>query len=62
MFKPYFILGFGAGILIAAFCARSWRVLFAPENFIAATTVVAYAGCIALFCPDYITQIYPAGP
>ena len=59
MFKPYFILGFGAGILAAAFCARSWRVLFAPENVIAAATVIAYVIFIYIFYPAYFTQIYP---
>ncbi len=59
MFKPYFILGFGAGVLAAAFRARSWRMLFAPENFIAAAMVAVYAGGISLFYPDYFTEIYP---
>lgn len=59
MFKPYFILGFGAGILAAAFYARSWRALFAPENFIAAAMVTAYVAAISVFYPDYFTQIYP---
>jgi hypothetical protein len=59
MFKPYFILGFGAGILAAAYQARSWRALFAPENFIAAAVVIAYMLFIYLFYLAYFTQIYP---
>ncbi len=59
MFKPYFILGFSFGILAAAFYARSWRVLFTPENFTAAATLAVYTGSIALFYPNYFIQIYP---
>ncbi|MBX9711445.1 MAG: hypothetical protein K2X60_10470 [Xanthobacteraceae bacterium] len=59
MFKPYFILGIGTGIIAAAACARSWRALFAPENFVAAAMVAVYTASIYLFYPDYFTQIYP---
>ncbi len=58
-FKPYFILGIGAGIAMSSFYARSWRTLFAPENIIAAAIVVATSIGIAAFYPDYFTLIYP---
>jgi hypothetical protein len=58
-FKPYFVLGIGAGIVTAALHARSWRVLFAPEHLIAAVLVALYAAFTALAYPDYFTTVYP---
>jgi hypothetical protein len=58
-FKPYFVFGVGFCILTAAVQARDWRVLFAPENWIAATLVVIHAACIVAFYPEYFTLIYP---
>lgn len=58
-FKPYFVLPIGAGIVAAAVMARSWRVLFAPEHWIAAVLIVAYGGITWLMFPDYFTVIYP---
>lgn len=58
-FKPYFVFGVGLCILTAAAQARDWRVLFAPENWIAAGLVVIHALCTAAFYPEYFTLIYP---
>jgi len=58
-FKPYFVFAAGFCILTAAAQARDWRVLFAPENWIAAALVVIHAICIVLFYPEYFTLIYP---
>jgi hypothetical protein len=58
-FKPYFVFAVGFCILTAAAQARDWRVLFAPENWIAAALVVIYALCIVAFYPEYFTLIYP---
>ncbi|HMM93184.1 hypothetical protein [Bradyrhizobium sp.] len=58
-FKPYFVFGVGFCILTAAAHARDWRVLFAPENWIAAALVVIHALCIVTFYPEYYTLIYP---
>jgi len=58
-FKPYFVFGVGFCILTAAVQARDWRVLFAPENWIAAALVVIHAVCIVAFYPEYFTLIYP---
>lgn len=58
-FKPYFVFGVGFCILTAAAQARDWRVLFAPENWIAAALVVIHAVCIVAFYPEYFTLIYP---
>ncbi len=58
-FKPYFAFAVGFCILAAAARARDWRVLFAPENWIAAALVAVYAACVFLFYPEYFTIIYP---
>ncbi|ANW05117.1 hypothetical protein [Bradyrhizobium icense] len=58
-FKPYFVFAVGFCILTAAAQARDWRVLFAPENWIAAAFVVIHALCIVAFYPEYFTLIYP---
>jgi hypothetical protein len=58
-FKPYFVFAAGFCILAAAAQARDWRVLFAPENWIAAALVVIHALCIVAFYPEYFTLIYP---
>jgi len=58
-FKPYFAFSIGFCILAAAAQARDWRVLFAPENWIAAALVLINGACIYLFFPDYFTIIYP---
>ncbi|WP_108520207.1 hypothetical protein [Bradyrhizobium algeriense] len=58
-FKPYFVFAVGFCILTAAAQARDWRVLFAPENWIAAALVVIHGICIVVFYPEYLTLIYP---
>ncbi len=58
-FKPYFAFAVGFCIFAAAAQARDWRVVFAPENWIAAALVVVYGICIFVFYPEYFTIIYP---
>ena len=58
-FKPYFAFACGFCILTAAAQARDWRILFAPENWIAGALVVINAACIYLCFPEYFTVIYP---
>lgn len=58
-FKPYFALGVGSAIFAAAAHARQWRVLVAPENWIAGGLVVAYALWVYVSFPAYFTLIYP---
>lgn len=58
-FKPYFACAVGFCILTAAAQARNWRVLFAPENWIAAGLVVIYGISTFVFFPEYFTTIYP---
>jgi hypothetical protein len=57
--KPHFVFAVGFCILTAAAQARDWRVLFAPENWIAAALVLIYALGIAVFYPEYFALIYP---
>lgn len=58
-FKPYFAFAVGLCIFAAAAQARDWRVLFAPENWLAAGLVVIYGICTLVFYPEYFTIIYP---
>jgi hypothetical protein len=58
-FKPYFAFACGFCILSAATRARDWRILFAPENWIAGALVVINAVSIYVCWPEYFTVIYP---
>ncbi len=58
-FKPYFALGVGAAIIAAAMYARQWRIVLAPENWIAGVLVVAYALWVYVAFPAYFAVIYP---
>ncbi len=58
-FKPYFALGVGAAVFAAAATARQWRIVIAPENWIAGVLVVAYALWVYVAFPAYFTEIYP---
>lgn len=58
-FKPYFAFAPGFCILAAVAQTRDWRVLFAPENWIAGLLVVISSASVFVFYPDYFTVIYP---
>jgi hypothetical protein len=58
-FKPYFAAAVAAGPLVAALRQRSFRVLLAPENCIAAVALLAYAVSSALLFPAYFTDVLP---
>ena len=58
-FKPFFTVPAALCILFAATRARSWRTLFAPENFIAAALVIAVSVGTYVFYPEYFTITYP---
>jgi hypothetical protein len=58
-FKPYFAFAVGFCGLMAAAQARDWRVLFGPENWIAAAFVAINAAAIGVFFPEYFTIVYP---
>ena len=58
-FKPYFALGVVLGILTAAILGRSWRIVFAPEHWLAAVLVIGYGSFTAMVFPDYFSHLYP---
>lgn len=58
-FKPYFALALLCAVAAAALYVKSWRVVLAPENFVAAGFVAVYAAATALVFPDYFTVIGP---
>ncbi len=57
--KPHFALAFAASACVAAASARSWRILFAPENFIAGAIVILYLAHIPMFYPAYGHDLRP---
>jgi hypothetical protein len=58
-FKPHFAIGIFCGLAALAIYARSWRILFAPENFIAAAIAAIYVLCTIVFYPAYLSVIVP---
>ena len=58
-FKPYFALAILCCVGSLAVHQRNWRLLVAPEFFIAAAIIGIYAACTAIFFPDYFTIIGP---
>jgi hypothetical protein len=58
-FKPFFAAPVILCILLSALCARSWRVLFSPENVIAAALVIAFSAYTYIAYPEYFTLTYP---
>jgi hypothetical protein len=58
-FKPHFAVGIFCGLAAVAIQARSWRILFGPENFIAAAVVALYAVCVVVLFPDFLSNIAP---
>jgi hypothetical protein len=58
-FKPFFTVPAALCILFAAIRARSWLMLFAPENIIAAALVITVSVGTYIFYPEYFTVTYP---
>jgi hypothetical protein len=58
-FKPHFAIGILCGLTAVAIQARSWRILFATENFIAAAVVAAYALWVVVVFPELLSDIAP---
>jgi hypothetical protein len=57
--KPYFVLAVVFAAAASAIHARSWRPIFALENWIGATIALLYAASVFVFFPDYISHILP---
>lgn len=57
--KPYFVVAIIGSAAVAAWSARSWRVLFAIEHWIAAAALAAYAALVWLAFPAFIADMLP---
>jgi hypothetical protein len=58
-FKPHFAIGIFCGLAALAIYARSWRILFVPENWIAGAIGAIYALCVVRFYPEFLLVIAP---
>jgi hypothetical protein len=58
-FKPFFAVPVALCIVLTAVRARSWPVLFAPENLIAGGLVTAFSCFTYVHYPEYFTVTYP---
>ncbi|WP_246774211.1 hypothetical protein [Bradyrhizobium diazoefficiens] len=58
-FKPFFAVPVALCMLASAVRARSWLVLFAPENIIAGVLVATISVGTYLLYPEYFTVTYP---
>ena len=57
--KPQFALGLAPALIVLVVRAGSWRLLFAPENWIAGTLAAIYGASVFLFYPAFISDIAP---
>ena len=57
--KPHFALAIACAVVFCALHRRSWRLLFVPENWIAAAIAVAYGICVVVFYPAFLTDVMP---
>jgi hypothetical protein len=59
MIKLYFVIPVLLVAVVAAVCAKSWRVLLALENWIAAALFLAYGAAVAALFPAFTTDLLP---
>jgi hypothetical protein len=57
--KPHFVFPILFVSVAAAYCARSWRPLFALENWISAALAALYGAWVVLFFPEFIYEWIP---
>jgi hypothetical protein len=57
--KPYFVVAVVLPVGVAAYQARSWRVVIALENWVGAAIAAAYGVSVILFFPDYVSNVLP---
>lgn len=57
--KPHFAIPVGLAAAAAAYACRSWRVLFAPENWITGAIAVAYGAYVIAAYPEFIHDVMP---
>jgi hypothetical protein len=58
-FKPHFVVPFLCCLGVAAFHLKSWRIIFAPEHFMAAAVIAGYGACMVAFFPEYFAVMAP---
>jgi hypothetical protein len=58
-FKPHFVVPFLCCLGVAAFHLKSWRIIFAPEHFIAAAVIAGYGACMVALFPEYFAVMVP---
>jgi hypothetical protein len=57
--KPHFALAIILAAATAAYHAKSWRLLFAPEHWIAGGIIAIYGASIFVFYPQFISDVLP---
>ncbi len=57
--KPHFVPAIVLVALVAAFSAKNWRVVFAPENWIAGGMLAVYAALTFVLYPEFVEMILP---
>jgi hypothetical protein len=58
-FKPHFVIPVLCCLAVAALHLKSWRIIFAPEHFIAAGVIAGYGACMVAFFPEYFAVMAP---
>jgi hypothetical protein len=57
--KPYLGLGVAAAVIAAAYAAKSWRVLFGVECWVAGAIVAAYGAVVMIEFPHFAADMVP---
>ena len=57
--KPQFALGLAPALVVLVAHTRSWRLIFAPENWVAGTLAAVYGASVIVFYPVFVTDITP---
>jgi hypothetical protein len=57
--KPFFVAPIVCMAAIAAYSVRSWRSIFALENWIAAGLLAAYSAAVLIAFPEFIRDVTP---
>jgi hypothetical protein len=58
-FKPHFVIPVLCCLAVVALHLKSWRIIIAPEHFIAAAVIAGYGACMLAFFPEYFTVMVP---
>jgi hypothetical protein len=58
-FKPHFVIPVLCCLAVAALHLKSWRIMLAPEHFIAAAVIALYGAVMIAFFPEYFSVMAP---